>query len=500
MIYRFTFFKKSIFILLSVLLFHSFVHAQSKIEYTLDDAIKIAQNQSPGALIAKHRFRKSYWEYRSFKAGYLPNVSLSATLPNINRSIVAVPSQTGITSYTAQRLSNYSVNLFARQRIGLTGGEIFLQTGLQRMDNFLPGSAFSQYLSNIVAIGINQPLFSFNPYKWDKRIEPLKYEKAKRVYLESQEDIAINTTWYFFRLLSAQIEKEIAQKNYNNNKKLYNIARRRFNLGKISENDLLQLQLNYLKADASVEKAVLNYNDRLFRFKSYLRIKDTAALTLLPPDKTLFFVIPVDKAVVRAKSATSAGLQFEKRLLDANKEVNRSRLTGRFNMNLSANFGLTQTAGTIPKVYSSPLDQEMVSLGISLPLLDWGQARGRIKMAESNRELVKTSVQQDKIDLEQNVFLKVKEFAMQQKQIYIAAKSDTIAQKNYQITYKRYMLGKISDVLILNNAQINNDNARLSYLNALKDYWLNYYNIRKITLFDFIKNKPLDVDTKTILE
>ncbi len=474
--------------------------AQNKVKYTLNEVIKIAQRQSPDALIAIHRFRSEYWRYRSFKADYLPNLSLSATLPDINRSINAVPSQDGTINYTPQSITNYSVDMSLRQKIGLTGGEVFITSGIAQMDNFLPDTTRRQFLSNIVNIGIRQPIFSYNKYKWDKKINPLEYEQAKRKYLESNEEIAIKAIDYFFALLSAQIDKEIAEKNYHNYDTLYHIAQGRYNLGKIAENDLLQLELNLLKADASVENAQLNYDNRLFLFKSFLRLKDTLDIELIPPAVTPYFDIPVQKAVELAKLNTSEGMDFQKRILQAESQLDMAKMNGRFDAELYASFGLTQTAVTMPEAYNNPLDGERVSLGITLPILDWGRARGQIKMAESNLDLVQTAVQQDKLDFEQNIYLQIMQFKMQKKQLFIAAKSDTVARKRYEVTHKRYMIGKINDVLDLNMAQIDNDNARKSYFNSLSAYWKNYYRIRKMTLFDFENNHPLYFDTDLLLK
>ena len=66
---------------------------------TLDDVIYIAKQQSPDAMIAKHRFRRSFWEYRSYKASYLPSLSLSGTLPNINNSINEITLPDGTEEY-----------------------------------------------------------------------------------------------------------------------------------------------------------------------------------------------------------------------------------------------------------------------------------------------------------------------------------------------------------------------------------------------------------------
>ncbi len=110
-------------------------------------------------------------------------------------------------------------------------------------------------------------------------------------------------------------------------------------------------------------------------------------------------------------------------------------------------------------------------------------------MAESSYDLIETSIEQERLDFDQDIFLKVMQFGMQQNQLMIAAKADTVAQKRFDVTQKRYMIGKVNDVLELNNAQIDNDNAKKGYYSALKSYWINYYELRKTTLFDFNKNE-----------
>lgn len=54
---------------------------------------------------------------------------------------------------------------------------------------------------------------------------------------------------------------------------------------------------------------------------------------------------------------------------------------------------------------------------------------GRIKITESNREIQRTAIEQELIDFDQNVYLELMNFKMQQRQLAISAKSDTVAQK-----------------------------------------------------------------------
>jgi outer membrane protein TolC len=486
-------------IILTILVFEAKSQKQ-EITLSLQDAITIAQKQSPDALMAIHKFRSSYWRFRSFKATYLPGISFNATLPNINRSIESITMPDGSSDYVPRSYLDYSLDLSINQRIGWTGGEVFVNSYFGQTMNYYSDTSTRQFLSNMVNIGFRQPVFAYNPFKWEKKIEPLKYDEAKRIYLENNEQVAINTVNRFFNLLTAQIEKEIAKKNYYNYDTLYKIAKGRFILGKIAENELLQLELNLLKAQSALELSELNYNNKLFLFKSYLRLKDDYEIILIPPVVTKFFDIPLQKAIEEAKNNTSTGLQFKRRMLEVESNVNRAKMEGRFDAQIYAQFGLTQTSDLFKEAYKNPLDQEKVTIGITVPILDWGKARGNIKMAESNLDLEKTSIEQEKIDFVQNIYLQVMQFGMQKKQLYIAAKSDTVAKKRFEVTQKRYMIGKVNDVLELNNAQIDNDNAKKGYITSLKNYWTNYYRLRKMTLYDFENDIPLGIDFNKLID
>ena len=139
-----------------------------------------------------------------------------------------------------------------------------------------------------------------------------------------------------------------------------------------------------------------------------------------------------------------------------------------------------------------------VNSGLTIPILDWGVAHGKIMMAQSQQQIVKTSVEQEIIDFQRNVYLKIVQFNMQQNQLKIAAKSDTVARKSYEVTKGRYLIGKINSILDLNNAQIETDNSEKNYYSALQTYWRSYYEIRKMTLFDFVQKKALQFELKDI--
>lgn len=51
-----------------------------EVTLTLQDAITEAQDQSPAAMSARLSFLQSYWQYRSYKAQFLPSLNLVANM------------------------------------------------------------------------------------------------------------------------------------------------------------------------------------------------------------------------------------------------------------------------------------------------------------------------------------------------------------------------------------------------------------------------------------
>lgn len=461
-------------------------------QLTLDESISLAKTQSTEALIAKQTYSNNYWEYRSFQASNLPALAFTATLPNVNQTISS-QNIDGIVSYASSKYLSAQANLALTQKIGITGGTISLNSYLSGVynkdaENPLP------YLSYPINIEFNQPIFSYNPYRWDRKIKPLKFSQAKRKYIEDIEQISITVTNYFFALVQAQVEKKIALINLANYDTLYRIAKGRYQLGKIAENDLLQLELNFLQAQAAVENADLFLDNAQFQFKSYLRLQDSTRIDLLPPTEIIFFKIDPEKAVNLANQNSSTSMEFQKRLIEAASNVNFAKTDGRFDANIHALIGLQQSGPTVSEAYQNPADQRQVSLGLTIPIVDWGVAHGKIKMAQSQEDIVKNSVEQESIDFSRNVYLKAIQFNMQQNQVTIAARSDTVARKSYEVIKGRYMIGKINSIIDLNTAQLATDNSQKNYFFTLQTFWRSYYEIRKLTLFDFEKNEPIKFD------
>lgn len=88
---------------------------------TLPEAIRLAQLHSPDARSARHTFRSAYWNYRYYKANYLPSLTLTSN-PSLNRSINKVTQGDGTVRFVEQNLLSTDLSLTMTQNIALTGG------------------------------------------------------------------------------------------------------------------------------------------------------------------------------------------------------------------------------------------------------------------------------------------------------------------------------------------------------------------------------------------
>ncbi len=460
-------------------------------QLSLPEAIGMARQQSPAVRTALNRYLNRYWQYRFYQSNYLPQLSLRGTLPNFDRNIIPVTQEDGSQAFREVSQSVVNTDLLISQSIGITGAQVYAGSGLRRIDNFQPATAVPlEYSARPFYMGITQPLFRFNRLRWDRKIEPLLFEEARRSYQESVEEISFNTTNLYFTALLAQIQLEIAEKNVANNDTLYKVAEGRFNLGRIAENELLQLELALMNARQNLAQSELQLESGLLALRVQLGLTDNAPLGLVVPDRIPQFVVNQDSALAQARRNRSQMVGFERQVLEAQAEVAQARGETGLTADLQANLGFTQQSGSIPGVYARPQDQQSVSLNFQIPLVDWGRTRSRTRTVRANLELVEANVQQDRITFEQQVYLQVKQFDVLRRQMEVARKADEVGEKRYEITKNRYQIGKIG-ITDLNIAQQERDQAKLAYAQALRDFWRAYYNLRYLTLYDFENNQPL---------
>ena len=96
---------KLIFIYLGLLSTELLIAQNQITELSLKQVIEMARMESPDAQTARHSFRSAYWNYKYYRANYLPSLSLTSD-PNLNRAINKITMGDGSVKFVEQNLLN----------------------------------------------------------------------------------------------------------------------------------------------------------------------------------------------------------------------------------------------------------------------------------------------------------------------------------------------------------------------------------------------------------
>ncbi len=452
---------------------------------SMDEAIELAQLNSIASMQYKNSYTASYWNFRAYQASRLPSLMASARVGNFNHSITQLQdSETGEMNFRASNNMVNEMTISVDQVITATGGQLSLYTSLERLDQFGDNS-YTNYYSQPISLSYIQPIFRYNSYKWDKEIEPKKYERAKREYLENMEQVTIFAVLQYWQYASAQKSHNIAESNFNQSKELYKTSQEKFNLGTITKTALLQLELKVLNDSLSMNNTYVTLLSTRNILSSFLGLKESTNIEVdldaeLPAVK-LEYVSVLEYALKNS----SFNIDQQIQMLEAEKATAQAKGERGLSMQLDARFGLSNDDDQFNRVYRNLRDQEVIGLSLSIPIYDWGLGKGRVQMAMAQAETTKNQLEQDMTDYQQDIFLKVMQFNNQRGQCDISQKAAEIAEESYNLATKNFLNGTMT-VTELNAARGEFDTAQRSYVESLGDYWEYYYELRKLTLYDYV--------------
>jgi len=475
-------------IFIFLLLFSSAAPAQEIRQLSLPEAVEMARTQSIAARQAATTKETRYWEYRTYQSGFKPQLLLESRLPAFSRSFQEVVQPDGTIQFQPVRNNNSSLGLSLEQQVSRTGATIYATSQLQRFDDFNRRSTL--YNGTVFAVGLSQPLFQFNAMKWAGKIEPLKYEESRLAFPESLEEIAATANTLFFQLLLAQVNQNISETNLKNTSDILGIADEKYELGKNSRNEILQLQLEQLKARKALASAKRDVEISALNLKTYIGLQTNAKLELQEPLPATTPFVSAETALREAFANRPDAVAFGRRLLEAEREVARAKAERGVNASLNASLGFSNRSQALGDLYNHPKNQELVTIEFTMPILDWGRSEARLKTSEANRQLAQYAVEQDKQNFQQEIYTQVTLFEMLKDQLALTANADSIAAEKYQIAQERYVLGNLS-ITDLSIAFAEKDQARRDFIDVLHDYWAAFYQLRRLTLYDFEKQEKI---------
>ncbi len=488
-------YKKLVFCILIILfpcLFRNPLKAQEKktkreeekirMNLTLYNVVDLAIAKSSAVKYVQNTNVNYYWRWKNFKKTFLPNLVISGTLPNYNQSTIPVTQPDG--SIEFKEVSNLltSANLSLNQSIPLTGTYIYASTSASRVQDYYKKQ--TNFSGNPISFGFYQPIFAYNWMKWSKKTEPLIHNETQKSFIQSIETIAYTATARFFNYLRIQTDFKLAESSLKNSNDNLRIAQTKKKLGQISENDYSRIELSVLNAQKALNSAGMLLKNSDFELKSYIGLDQNQEIELQMPLNITLFDIDSKKALEEAKTNRPEPVNFERRLIDADRDLTAAKRATGLTASLSGSYGLSNSAESMSGIYTDTKKSQVLQLTVSVPILDWGRAASSVKMAESQRDLAHFDVQKAKEDFDRSVIVQVEQFGLLKDQLKTAKEADRVAENGYKIALKRFQNGEIT-ITDLNIALAERESAKRDYIGSLSTYWLAYYNLRILTLYDF---------------
>ena len=97
---------------------------------SLDDCIMMARRQSIDAAVALGELRSAYWQWRSYRADLLPEVSLSGTAPSWNKRYSSYQQADGSLSFVRNDYLGLDGAVNITQKLWPTGGTLSVESSL----------------------------------------------------------------------------------------------------------------------------------------------------------------------------------------------------------------------------------------------------------------------------------------------------------------------------------------------------------------------------------
>jgi len=463
-----------------------------KHQMTLDlqQVIAMATDSSLTAFRYKNMYLADYWTYRSYKAERLPSLSLNMTPTTYNRSYVERYNyETNKDEYREQQSYSASGSLLLSQNFDPVGGTFYVQTSLDYLRNIQDKD--KQYTSVPFTIGYSHNMFGYNEFKWDRKIEPMKFEKAKLEYLYNTENISSLAVSYFFNLAQAQSQYQLAKEQAISCDSLLIIGERKYKIAAITKSDLLSLKLDVINASNTVKSAEVSVKRASMMLTSFLGIDRNTDLHLVLPGKPLKMVINPTLALEMMHKNSYMILEKMQSVTEAEMQLDQVNKTTRFNANVNASVGFNQQSHDLNSLYKKkPEQRDMVSLSIVVPLIDWGVGKGKRNNARNNLDAAKIDAEQKIMELEQDVIVTIDELQSRADLISSSEEALMLAEMVYKENKMRFQNGTC-DITTLSQSQQRLLTAQNEYIESMQNYWSCYYDLRKQTLYDFQMNVSL---------
>ena len=462
--------------------------AQHRVVLDLDRTISLSTDSSLSAQKYQSVYDVSRYEYLSWQSSRKPQISLESTPVMYERYMTQrYVSTEDVDVYRQQRMFYSQAGISATQTMENWGGYFYGSTQLGFLRTFGDQNQ-TQFMTVPVAVGYKQDLLFYNPLKWAKKIEPLKLARAEKELVYGIETTSEEAVARFFTLALAQDQQRMAEEYLASCDTIYAIAERRYKIASIPKAELSMLELQKTNARTSLTNARIARNRAAKELATYLGMDRATDIELIIPSVIGSMHIDATEAIALARENNPTYLAKRQTTAEARREAERAKVEKNFSVSLDASVGLNQVADNFSEAYRNLLSQDKATITLSIPLKDWGKRKNAYLAARSTVDVAERAEQESARDIELEVALTVADFNERQSIVETSRQALTIAEDTYAQTLQRFIRAQ-ANAYDLSLAQSHWQTARQNQIASLQNYWLSYFHLRRLTLYDYQHNK-----------
>lgn len=457
---------------------------------TLEDALDIAQRNSPNIRRALYNLERSRYSLNAQMAALKSRFSFSITpidyskYRNFNTDFSA-----WFTTETKQAYGTFTIS----QPIPLTDGTISLVNRFSWRDAYSENPftvARSRNYDDNLYVSFQQPIFTYNRTKLALRELELDLENAQLNYDIQKLALEKEVTQSFYNLYLQKMRVDIAKEELQNQEVSYAIIQNKVQAGLAAQEELYQAELNLSTSRSKVFNEQTTYENLLDNFKYLigLPLEDSISVSADIAHR----VVPVD-----LEMAVRHGLKYRMELRQRQIDIQTSLFDliqvsaqNEFKGNITFSYGVIGTDERVRDIFEVPTKNQRVSLSLEIPLWDWGEKQSRIRASEAVVKARQLSMEEQ----ETNIVIGIRQAYRQLKnleiQVEIAQQNVRNAQLTYDINLERYRNGDLTSMdLSLYQNQLSQ--AKLNLVKSLIDYKIALLDLKIQSLWDFEKGRSV---------
>ena len=268
------------------------------------------------------------------------------------------------------------------------------------------------------------------------------------------------------------------------------IAELKLKEGYITEYDYNQIELQGLHINYAYENALRIFRENLRKLSAELGIDEQISIQY--PDKDILPGFLNEDVVIRyIERNNPQRLAWDMQRKQAEYDLFQAQAETRFNGTISVNYGLNQYAEDFFTAYRHPNSQQNISVGLSIPVFQWGINRNKRKIARNEYEATLLEIEKSELDFLSNQKEQINNYNYAVHTYDLMERGYELACRQYQLAVQKFALGKIS-VYELTSTRQEQYTAMQDYYTAMESLYVNYYNLRHLSLYDFVRKQSLE--------